>query len=234
GDSPEWIKAVAAGRSGPWRRRLTAKLGRFATNSKGRSRGAPRALRGISRDPRGVRSGPRFDFLPVPAVCAATALHASAHRRADLSERMSDKPLTDITFSSFELPPVLWAGLESAGFTRCTPIQALTLPVALTGGDVAGQAQTGTGKTLAFLVTVVNRLLPRPALADRKPEDPRALILAPTRELAIQIHKDAVKFASDLGLKFALVYGGVDYDKQRAQLQEGADVIIATPGRLIG
>jgi ATP-dependent RNA helicase RhlB len=146
---------------------------------------------------------------------------------------MSDKPLTDITFSSFELHPALLAGLEAAGFTRCTPIQALTLPVTLPGRDVAGQAQTGTGKTLAFLVTVVNRLLSRPALAERKPEDPRALILAPTRELAIQIHKDAVKFCSDLGLKFALVYGGVDYDKQRALLQAGADVIIATPGRLI-
>ncbi|MBV7305810.1 ATP-dependent RNA helicase RhlB [Xanthomonas vasicola] len=146
---------------------------------------------------------------------------------------MSDKPLTDLTFSSFDLHPALIAGLESAGFTRCTPIQALTLPVALPGGDVAGQAQTGTGKTLAFLVTVVNRLLNRPALADRKPEDPRALILAPTRELAIQIHKDAVKFGADLGLRFALVYGGVDYDKQRELLQQGVDVIIATPGRLI-
>lgn len=146
---------------------------------------------------------------------------------------MSDKPLTDLTFSSFELHPALQAGLEGAGFTRCTPIQALTLPVALAGGDVAGQAQTGTGKTLAFLVAVVNRLLSRPALADRKPEDPRALILAPTRELAIQIHKDAVKFGSDLGLRFALVYGGVDYDKQREILQQGVDVIIATPGRLI-
>lgn len=146
---------------------------------------------------------------------------------------MSDKPLTDLTFSSFELHPALQAGLEGARFTRCTPIQALTLPVALPGGDVAGQAQTGTGKTLAFLVAVVNRLLTRPALADRKPEDPRALILAPTRELAIQIHKDAVKFGSDLGLRFALVYGGVDYDKQRELLQQGVDVIIATPGRLI-
>ena len=146
---------------------------------------------------------------------------------------MSDKPLTDVTFSSFDLHPALLAGLEAAGFTRCTPIQALTLPLALNGRDVAGQAQTGTGKTLAFLVAVIDRLLKRPALADRKPEDPRALILAPTRELAIQIHKDAVKFASDLGLKFALVYGGVDYDKQREQLQKGADVIIATPGRLI-
>ena len=146
---------------------------------------------------------------------------------------MSDKPLTDITFSSFDLQPALLAGLEAAGFTRCTPIQALTLPVALPGGDVAGQAQTGTGKTLAFLVTAMNRLLTRPALADRKPEDPRALILAPTRELAIQIHKDAVKFGSDLGLRFALIYGGVDYDKQRELLQQGVDVIIATPGRLI-
>src|SRR3546814_128519 len=146
---------------------------------------------------------------------------------------MSDKPLTDITFSSFELQPALLAGLESVGFTRCTPIQALTLPITLAGRDVAGQAQTGTGKTLAFLVTVMNRLLTSPALAERKPEDTRALILAPTRELAIQIHKDAVKFGSDLGLKFALVYGGVDYDKQRQLLQEGVDVSIATPGRLI-
>ncbi|HVQ32756.1 MAG TPA: ATP-dependent RNA helicase RhlB, partial [Lysobacter sp.] len=146
---------------------------------------------------------------------------------------MSDKPLTDISFSSFDLHPALLAGLEAAGFSRCTPIQALTLPITLPGRDVAGQAQTGTGKTLAFLITVVNRLLTRPALAERKPEDPRALILAPTRELAIQIHKDAVKFGSQLGLKFALVYGGVDYDKQRQILQDGADVIIATPGRLI-
>ncbi len=146
---------------------------------------------------------------------------------------MSDKPLTDITFSTFPLHPTLLAGLEEAGFTRCTPIQAMTLPLALNGRDVAGQAQTGTGKTLAFLVAVINRLLSKPALADLKPEDPRALILAPTRELAIQIHKDAEKFGSQLGLKFALIYGGVDYDKQRQILQEGADVIIATPGRLI-
>ncbi len=146
---------------------------------------------------------------------------------------MSDKPLTDIAFTSFDLHPSLLAGLENAGFNRCTPIQALTLPLALNGRDVAGQAQTGTGKTLAFLVALMNRLMTRAALAERRPEDPRALILAPTRELAIQIHKDAVKFGSDLGLKFALVYGGVDYDKQRELLQQGADVIIATPGRLI-
>ncbi|MBS3923763.1 MAG: DEAD/DEAH box helicase, partial [Xanthomonadaceae bacterium] len=146
---------------------------------------------------------------------------------------MSDKPLTDITLASFDLHPALMAGLEAAGFSRCTPIQALTFPVSLQGRDVAGQAQTGTGKTLAFLVTMANRLLTRPALANRKDADPRALILAPTRELAIQIHKDALKFGSALGLRYALIYGGVDYDKQREQLQAGTDVIIATPGRLI-
>jgi len=146
---------------------------------------------------------------------------------------MSDKPLTDITFSSLDLHPSLLEGLTQAGFTRCTPIQALTLPIALTGRDVAGQAQTGTGKTIAFLVAVVNRLLTRPAIASRGETDPRALILAPTRELAIQIQKDAQKIASDTGLRFALIYGGVDYDKQREMLRSGCDVIIATPGRLI-
>ena len=150
-----------------------------------------------------------------------------------MTEKMSDKPLTDIAFSSFDLQPALLVGLESAGFTRCTPIQAMTLPISLTGRDVAGQAQTGTGKTLAFLITLVNRLMTRPALANRGPADPRAMILAPTRELAIQIHKDAEKFCGALGFKFALIYGGVDYDKQRAQLTSGCDVIIATPGRLI-
>jgi ATP-dependent RNA helicase RhlB len=150
-----------------------------------------------------------------------------------MPEKHSDKPLTDIAFSSFDLHPAMLAGLESAGFTRCTPIQALTLPISLTGRDVAGQAQTGTGKTLAFLITLVQRLMTRPALANRGPADPRAMILAPTRELAIQIHKDAEKFCAGLGLKFALIYGGVDYDKQRAQLTQGCDVIIATPGRLI-
>ena len=179
-----------------------------------------------SRDP---AQGPQCATVPDTMQAARPTWPAGTTK----TELMSDKPLTDVTFSSFELQPALLAGLEGAGFTRCTPIQALTLPVALPGGDVAGQAQTGTGKTLAFLVAVINRLLSRPALADRKPEDPRALILAPTRELAIQIHKDAMKFASDSGLRFALVYGGVDYDKQRELLQKGLDVIIATPGRLI-
>jgi ATP-dependent RNA helicase RhlB len=109
----------------------------------------------------------------------------------------------------------------------------LTLPVALTGRDVAGQAQTGTGKTAAFLVTAIQRLLTRPALPERGANDPRAVIVAPTRELAIQIEKDFQHIGRGTGLKSALIYGGVDYDKQRATLQAGVDIIIATPGRLI-
>ncbi len=146
---------------------------------------------------------------------------------------MSQTVLTDTFFTNFELHPLLQKGLDEAGFTRCTPIQALTLPVALTGRDVAGQAQTGTGKTCAFLVAMMNRLLTSPAVAERKDSDPRALVIAPTRELAIQIDKDARNIGRHTGLKTALIYGGVDYDKQRQQLQNGCDIIIATPGRLL-
>jgi ATP-dependent RNA helicase RhlB len=146
---------------------------------------------------------------------------------------MSEQVLTDCFFDSFDLHPSLLAGLHESGFTRCTPIQALTLPVALAGRDVAGQAQTGTGKTGAFLVAAMQRLLTLPALAERKETDPRCLVLAPTRELAIQIDKDFKNLGRNTGLKSALIYGGVDYDKQREQLRGGVDIIIATPGRLI-
>ncbi|MBV8158611.1 MAG: DEAD/DEAH box helicase [Dyella sp.] len=146
---------------------------------------------------------------------------------------MSQTVLTDTFFTNFDLHPLLQKGLDDAGFTRCTPIQALTLPVALTGRDVAGQAQTGTGKTCACLVAMMNRLLTTPAVAERKDSDPRALVIAPTRELAIQIEKDAKAIGRHTGLRTALIYGGVDYDKQRQQLKDGCDIIIATPGRLL-
>ncbi len=146
---------------------------------------------------------------------------------------MSQQVLSDIFFESFDLHPSLLAGLHDSGFTRCTPIQALTLPLALAGRDVAGQAQTGTGKTGAFLVAAMQRLLTRPALAERGEGDPRCLILAPTRELAIQIDKDFRNLGRHTGLRSALIYGGVDYDKQRDMLRAGVDIIIATPGRLI-
>ena len=146
---------------------------------------------------------------------------------------MSQTVLTDTFFTNFDLHPLLQQGLDDSGFTRCTPIQEMTLPLALAGRDVAGQAQTGTGKTCAFLVALMNRLLTSPAVAERKDSDPRALVIAPTRELAIQIEKDAKAIGRHTGLRIALIYGGVDYDKQRQQLKDGCDIIIATPGRLL-
>ena len=146
---------------------------------------------------------------------------------------MSQTVLTDTFFATFNLHPLLQQGLDDCGFTRCTPIQEMTLTPALAGRDVAGQAQTGTGKTCAFLVALMNRLLTTPAVAERKDSDPRALIIAPTRELAIQIDKDARNIGQHTDLKIALIYGGVDYEKQRQQLRDGCDIIIATPGRLL-
>jgi len=143
------------------------------------------------------------------------------------------QPLTDIVFESFDLHPSLLAGLTEAGFVRCTPIQALTLPVALQGLDIAGQAQTGTGKTAAFMLALFQNLLTRPAPPGRRPNQPRALVLAPTRELAIQIHSDAQLLGKYTGLVCALCYGGTGYDQQRKDLEAGADILIGTPGRII-
>ena len=146
---------------------------------------------------------------------------------------MSQEHLTNIKFSSFDLPKGLMQGIEDAGFLVCTPIQEKTLPLTLQGRDVAGQAQTGTGKTAAFLVATFNHLLRHPPAEQRKATQARALILAPTRELAIQIHRDALKLGQHTGLKLGIAYGGTDYDLQRKQLAEGVDVLIGTPGRII-
>lgn len=141
--------------------------------------------------------------------------------------------LTDQRFDQYKLPDSLLQGLNQAGFQQCTPIQAQSLPISLDGIDVAGEAQTGTGKTIAFLVAVYNRLLNEPPAPERKPNQPRALILAPTRELAIQIHKDAELIGGHTGLKLALIYGGTGYEQQQKAIANGVDILIGTPGRLI-
>ena len=138
-----------------------------------------------------------------------------------------------MTFGSLPLTAALAQGIVDAGFTYCTPIQAQTLPIALQGRDVAGQAQTGTGKTAAFLVALYQSLLSKPAAANRSRTSIRALIVAPTRELAVQIHKDAAVLGMHTGLKLAVVFGGTDYEQQRRTLAEGVDVLVGTPGRLI-
>jgi len=145
---------------------------------------------------------------------------------------MSD-PAASVTFASLGLKPEVMAGIQQAGFVDCTPIQAQTLPLALAGRDVAGQAQTGTGKTAAFLVALYQALLTRAVAPSRAATSVRALIVAPTRELAVQIHRDALTLGAHTRLRHMVVFGGIDYEKQRQQLSEGCDVLIGTPGRLI-
>jgi len=133
-------------------------------------------------------------------------------------------------FTELNIPEQVMRGIETVGFTDLTPVQEESIPLALAGKDVAAQAQTGTGKTAAFLVSLFSRML-----ADPKPtgDQPRALILAPTRELVAQICQDAEGLGAHCPFKVQAIFGGIDYDKQRQALRNGVDVIVATPGRLI-
>jgi ATP-dependent RNA helicase RhlB len=146
---------------------------------------------------------------------------------------MSDEHLSSLTYQSLPLADSMMQGIVDAGFTYCTPIQAQTLPIALQGRDIAGQAQTGTGKTAAFLVALFQSLLSKPAPPGRQATSIRALVVAPTRELAVQIHKDAAVLGKHTGLRMAVVFGGTDYEKQRQIVADGVDVLIGTPGRII-
>jgi ATP-dependent RNA helicase RhlB len=144
---------------------------------------------------------------------------------------MQPDHLSDTAFADLPLHPALLDGLRALGFDYCTPIQAQTLPLALAGKDLAGQAQTGTGKTAAFLLATMHRLLSEPR---RGPEgQPRAFILAPTRELAVQIHADALLLGAKTGLRYAVCFGGTGYESQRLAISAGIDILIGTPGRLI-
>ncbi len=139
-----------------------------------------------------------------------------------------------LNFESLPLPEPVLKGIRDAQFKTCTPIQSKSLPITLSKKDLAGQAQTGTGKTAAFLITLFTRLLesdPKPVPKEK--DGPRAMVLAPTRELARQIEKDALLLGKHCGFKIACIIGGVDYDKQRNQIKDGVDILIATPGRLI-
>ncbi|MDD2723939.1 MAG: DEAD/DEAH box helicase [Methylovulum sp.] len=173
---------------------------------------------------------------------------------------MKQTHLTETRFSNLELSGSILRSLDDAGFNYCTPIQDKALPLLLRDKDIAGQAQTGTGKTATFLLATFQYLIndggdepadveydeydeygeekeiisaPVAVFADKNINNPRAIILAPTRELAIQIHKDALLLGKHLDLKFALIYGGTDYEKQRDKIKSNVDIIIGTPGRII-
>ena len=144
---------------------------------------------------------------------------------------MQENYLSSARFADLPLHPLVLQALTMNGFEFCTPIQALSLPVTLQGKDVAGQAQTGTGKTIAFLTALFHHLLTHPTETDKN--QPRALILAPTRELAVQIEHDAQIFLKTTQFKTALAYGGDGYDKQLKAIENGVDVLIGTTGRVI-
>ncbi len=145
------------------------------------------------------------------------------------------KPTGDLRFSDLNLDKRLLDAIHAIGFEYCTPIQAETLPWTLACQDLIGQAQTGTGKTAAFLITAIQGLLETPVPKEQRfASEPRVLALAPTRELALQIAKDAEQLCKHTGHNVVTVVGGMNYDKQRDQLQnEIVDILVATPGRLI-
>jgi ATP-dependent RNA helicase RhlB len=137
-------------------------------------------------------------------------------------------------FHDFDLPTPLFHAICDLGFEYCTPIQAEILPSSLSGKDASGRAQTGTGKTAAFLITVITRMLNNPIQGKRKPGTPRILVLAPTRELVLQISEEARQLSKYTDLQTISVFGGMDYEKQRKQLSaDPVDIVVATPGRLL-
>jgi ATP-dependent RNA helicase RhlB len=139
--------------------------------------------------------------------------------------------LSDVYFADLKLPHAVSAGIAGCGFVRATPIQAVTLPLLLAGQDVAAQAQTGTGKTAAYLVAIFTRFVR--AKRHKASPNPRALIVAPTRELAVQIQEDARQLGHFVKMRIVTVFGGIDYGRQRDQLRAGCDLLIGTPGRLL-
>ncbi|RDV26653.1 ATP-dependent RNA helicase RhlB [Alteromonas aestuariivivens] len=147
---------------------------------------------------------------------------------------MQTTHLTETHFSDLPINTKVIDALTAANFTHCTPIQALSLPPLLEGLDIAGQAQTGTGKTIAFLVATFHYLLSQQSAEEgASSPGPRAIIMAPTRELAVQIYNDAKLLSEHTGLSLGLIYGGEGYQSQREVLEQGVDIIIGTTGRIL-
>ena len=170
-------------------------------------------------------------------LCSRTSnvrTHEPLSDQALVTTETSVAQLPDISFGSLDLAPSLMRGIEGLGFEKCSPIQAQILPHTLEGHDAIGKAQTGTGKTAAFLITLFNDLLNNPIEGERYLAEPRAVILAPTRELVMQIADDARQLGKYTGLSTVTLIGGADYAKQLAKVNDRVtDIVVATPGRLI-
>jgi ATP-dependent RNA helicase RhlB len=152
----------------------------------------------------------------------------------DISQFVVDPCEDKARFHDFELPGELMHGIYDAGFQYCTPIQAASLPHTLHGYDLVGKAQTGTGKTAAFLLSIIADLIKHPVEGERYLGEARAMIMAPTRELAIQIADDAANLVKHADIGVHCLVGGMDYGKQLSKLQRGhCDILVGTPGRLL-
>ena len=162
------------------------------------------------------------------------AARRAAHEKWDIASFVVDPVEGKKRFHDFDLPSEVMHGIADLGFKYCTEIQALSLEQALAGKNIAGKAQTGSGKTAAFLVAILTRYLRSPENRAKTGGNPRALVIAPTRELVIQICKDADAIGKYTGLRSLAVYGGMDYDRQRREvLSAPVDLLVATPGRLL-
>jgi len=178
---------------------------------------------------------PQSETRPGGLVADEETVRRHAAHAAWLPDSFQVPPAEGKTrFQDFSLPPEIMHAIADLGFQYCTPIQALSLASALDGKNVAGRAQTGTGKTAAFLIALLTRYLRHPAGRPAKVATPRALVIAPTRELVIQICRDADSVGKYCGLRYLAVYGGMDHDRQRRELTAGpVDLLVATPGRLL-
>jgi len=149
-----------------------------------------------------------------------------------MTDAMASDPLfSDLIFSDIDLPEELIAAVDALGFERLTRVQAEVLPLSLEGRDIVAQAQTGSGKTAAYLLTLFSRMMRQERQSEI--QNPRGLIIAPTRELAVQIASDAEKLSTHIPFSVHVVFGGIDYRKQQNRFADGVDLLIGTPGRLI-
>ncbi len=204
--------------------------------------------RGDKRDDRrGNRRGDRGRRGPAPVNTAANEMRPggeisaeelkarkAAHEAWSLESFVVEPIDGKRRFHDFDLPSEVMHGIADLGFKYCTDIQALSLEQALAGKNIAGKAQTGSGKTAAFLVAILTRYLRSPENRAKEGGSPRALVIAPTRELVIQICKDADQIGKYTGLRSLAVYGGMDYDRQRSEVRSApVDLLVATPGRLL-
>lgn len=224
GDAPANNEAAATGTDAPPRRRRRSRGGR------GRNRNRNNNNASSATQPDTALATNETENAP------ATPPRANQKPAATLSTP-KPKNITafdgQLRFDEMDIADPIKQALADMHFSVTTPIQARLLPIALAGRDAAGKAQTGTGKTAAFLIAIFNHFLRNPIGGERPNGTPRALILAPTRELALQIKQDAIDIGRHSGLHTVAVYGGMDYNKQQAELEQPVDIIVATPGRLL-